>query len=110
VKRAVSDLDIGYPVAADNDHAIWRAFENQYWPAHYFADSRGRIRHHHCGEGGYDESEEVIQSLLAEAGAAVSSELVSVSAGGVQAPPDLAAVQSPEQPAPASCPASASIS
>ena len=59
---------IGYPVAIDNDYAIWRAFNNEYWPAHYFIDAKGRIRHHHFGEGDYDESEQVIQQLLAEAG------------------------------------------
>jgi cytochrome c biogenesis protein CcdA/thiol-disulfide isomerase/thioredoxin len=51
VKKAVSDLKIEYPVAVDNDYAIWRAFQNQYWPAHYFIDAQGRIRHHHFGEG-----------------------------------------------------------
>jgi len=97
VRRAVSDLGIGYPVAVDNDYAIWRAFKNQYWPAHYFIDGRGQIRHHHFGEGGYDESERVIQQLLQEAGAsAVSTDLVLVKAAGVEAAPDLAEVQSPE--------------
>ena len=62
------DLRIDYPVAIDNDYAIWRAFDNQYWPAHYFIDAQGRIRHHHFGEGEYAESEHVIQQLLAEAG------------------------------------------
>jgi cytochrome c biogenesis protein CcdA/thiol-disulfide isomerase/thioredoxin len=57
VRTAISDLKIGYPVAIDNDYAIWRAFNNQYWPAHYFIDAEGRIRHHHFGEGDYAESE-----------------------------------------------------
>ena len=70
VKKAVTDLEIVYPVAIDNDYAIWRAFRNQYWPAHYFVDAQGRIRHHHFGEGEYEESERVIQQLLAEAGSA----------------------------------------
>jgi len=97
VRRAVSDLGIGYPVAVDNDYAIWRAFKNQYWPAHYFVDAKGQIRHHHFGEGGYDESERVIQQLLQEAGTtAVSTDLVSVKAAGVEAAPDLSEVQSPE--------------
>ena len=52
--RRVADLKIAYPVAIDNDYAIWRAFDNQYWPAHYFIDAEGRIRHHHFGEGDYD--------------------------------------------------------
>ncbi|MGC2397559.1 MAG: cytochrome c biogenesis protein DipZ, partial [Rhodomicrobium sp.] len=68
VKNAVADLKIGYPVAIDSNYAIWRAFGNQYWPAHYFIDAEGRIRHHHFGEGDYGESERIIQTLLQEAG------------------------------------------
>ena len=68
VRRRSPISQITYPVAIDNDYAIWRAFNNQYWPAHYFIDAQGRIRHHHFGEGDYDESERVIQQLLAEAG------------------------------------------
>jgi len=97
VKRAVSDLHIGYPVAIDNDYAIWGAFDNRYWPAHYFVDAQGRIRHHHFGEGGYDESERVIQELLAEAGkTALPTGLVSVNASGVERPADEEEVASPE--------------
>src|SRR5262249_26481282 len=68
VERAVHDLGVTYPVAVDNDYAIWRAFNNEYWPAHYFVDAKGQIRGHHFGEGGYDESEQLIRTLLAEAG------------------------------------------
>ena len=68
VRRAMGDLGITYPVALDNSLAIWQAFNNQYWPAHYFIDAQGRIRHHHFGEGEYDRSEEVIRQLLREAG------------------------------------------
>jgi len=68
VERAVRDLGIDYPVAIDNDYAIWRAFANRYWPAHYFIDARGRVRYHHFGEGKYEESEQVIRQLLSEAG------------------------------------------
>ena len=68
VRKAVADLGIHYPVALDNDYAIWRAFQNNYWPAHYFIDAQGRIRAHHFGEGDYDDSERVIRQLLAEAG------------------------------------------
>ncbi|MBN8726787.1 MAG: cytochrome c biogenesis protein DipZ [Xanthomonadales bacterium] len=68
VAAAVRRLGIDYPVALDADYAIWRAFGNQYWPAHYFVDARGRIRHHHFGEGDYAASEDVIRRLLAEAG------------------------------------------
>jgi thiol-disulfide isomerase/thioredoxin len=97
VKKAVADLKIGYPVAIDNDYAIWRAFKNQYWPAHYFIDAGGRIRHHHFGEGEYDESERVIQQLLAEAGKGnVPADLVAVNASGAEAAPDMNDVQSPE--------------
>ncbi|HEY6256547.1 MAG TPA: cytochrome c biogenesis protein DipZ [Xanthobacteraceae bacterium] len=97
VRRAVSDLKIGYPVAVDDDYAIWRSFSNQYWPAHYFIDARGQIRHHHFGEGEYDESERVIQQLLAEAGSAgVASDLVAVNASGVEAASDVSDVRSPE--------------
>ena len=97
VRGAAADLDIAYPVAVDNDYAIWRAFNNRYWPAHYFIDAEGRIRHHHFGEGGYEQSERVIQKLLAEAGAkAVSDGVVSVDATGAQAASNMADVLSPE--------------
>jgi cytochrome c biogenesis protein CcdA/thiol-disulfide isomerase/thioredoxin len=68
VERAVRDLKITYPVAVDNNYAIWRAFNNEYWPAHYFIDAQGHIRGHHFGEGGYEESEKTIRELLTEAG------------------------------------------
>jgi thiol-disulfide isomerase/thioredoxin len=68
VRREIADLGIEYPVAVDNDYALWRAFSNQYWPAHYFVDAIGNIRHTHFGEGEYERSERVIQQLLAEAG------------------------------------------
>jgi thiol-disulfide isomerase/thioredoxin len=97
VRKAVSDLKIEYPVAVDNNYAIWRAFKNEYWPAHYFIDAKSQIRHHHFGEGGYEESERVIQQLLAEAGTkTVSTGLVAVNAAGVEAAPDLTDVESPE--------------
>ncbi|MEW7858965.1 cytochrome c biogenesis protein DipZ [Pseudomonas chlororaphis] len=67
VKTQVRKLDIGYPVAIDNDYAIWRAFDNQYWPAHYFIDARGQVRYSHFGEGSYETQEQVIQQLLREA-------------------------------------------
>jgi cytochrome c biogenesis protein CcdA/thiol-disulfide isomerase/thioredoxin len=97
VRKAIADLQIRYPVAVDNSYAIWRAFENQYWPAHYFIDATGRIRHHHFGEGGYDESEQVIQRLLAEAGrTTVPAGIVAVNASGAQTASSEADVQSPE--------------
>ena len=89
VRRAVTQMRIGYPIAIDNDYAIWRAFNNHYWPALYFIDARGRIRQHHFGEGEYERSEMTIQQLLAEAGAGGTGEgLVSVDASGVEAAAD----------------------
>ena len=97
VTQAMKDLGITYPVAIDNNYKIWRAFNNQYWPAHYFADANGQIRYHHFGEGDYAESERVIQQLLREAGAQnVAGGLIDVDAKGVQQAPDLNTVQSPE--------------
>jgi hypothetical protein len=96
VKTAVADLKIAYPVAIDNDYAIWRGFNNNFWPAHYFIDAKGRIRHHAFGEGDYAESERVIQQLLAEAGKTASSDLVSVKATGAEAAADMIDIQSPE--------------
>jgi cytochrome c biogenesis protein CcdA/thiol-disulfide isomerase/thioredoxin len=97
VQAAVADLKINYPVAIDNDYAIWRAFDNEYWPAHYFIDAQGRRRYHHFGEGHYDESERVIQLLLAEAGdKSYSPGLVSVHATGAEAAPSMTETQSPE--------------
>jgi thiol-disulfide isomerase/thioredoxin len=97
VRRAVQDMRVDYPVAIDNDYAVWEAFANHYWPALYFADAEGRIRHHHFGEGEYQQSEMVIQQLLAEAGlAGAGHELVSVDARGAEAPADWAALRSAE--------------
>jgi thiol-disulfide isomerase/thioredoxin len=97
VRRAVQDMNIGYPVALDSDYAVWDAFGNHYWPALYFADAQGRIRHHHFGEGEYRQSEMVIQQLLAEAGAdGINLEPVTVDARGIEAPADWASLRSPE--------------
>jgi thiol-disulfide isomerase/thioredoxin len=97
VRAAVSDLHIGYPVAIDNDYQIWRAFDNQYWPAHYFIDAQGRMRYDHFGEGEYDQSERVIQQLLAEAGdGGFSTDVVAVTASGAEAASDSPDVKSPE--------------
>jgi len=97
VRRAAKEMRVTYTVALDSDYAIWRAFKNQYWPALYFADARGRVRHHHFGEGEYEQSERVIQQLLAEAGAGgVGRELVSVEARGVEAAADWDSLKSPE--------------
>jgi hypothetical protein len=97
VRAAVADLKIGYPVAIENDYAIWRAFNNQYWPAHYFIDAQGNIRHHHFGEGDYEDSEHTIQQLLAEAGrTGVAADVVAVKASGAEAASDMSNVGSPE--------------
>jgi len=97
VKRAVRDLKIDYPVAVDSDFKLWRAFDNQYWPAHYFIDTQGRIRHHHFGEGEYAESEHVIQQLLAETGNKdIAKGVVSITATGAEAAADAGNVKSPE--------------
>jgi cytochrome c biogenesis protein CcdA/thiol-disulfide isomerase/thioredoxin len=86
VKRALNDLVISYPVALDNNYKIWEAFNNRYWPADYLIDVKGRIRHHHFGEGGYEESEREIQALLGERDGALSpSELVKVAGTGAEA-------------------------
>ena len=96
VRREVRNLGLSYPVAVDNDYALWRAFGNQYWPAHYFVDAKGDIRHTHFGEGEYDESERVIQQLLAEAGASTPSGFVTPAADGAALAADDLHVLSPE--------------
>lgn len=96
VRRNVERLGVTYPVALDNDYAIWRAFRNNYWPAHYFIDAQGRIRHHHFGEGDYEGSERVIQQLLKEAGAQVDASTVQVKTAGAEMAADFAQVASPE--------------
>jgi thiol-disulfide isomerase/thioredoxin len=97
VRRAVKDMKIDYPVAVDNEHLIWRAFNNQYWPALYFIDAQGRVRHHHFGEGSYEQSEMIIQQLLIEAGAMdLSREPTSVDGGGIEAAADWRSLRSGE--------------
>jgi len=89
IREAVESMGIGFPVAVDSDYAVWQAFANHYWPALYFVDATGRIRHHVFGEGDYDVSEQVIRQLLTEAGADVAGQpLVSVVPAGVEAPAD----------------------
>jgi len=97
VRRAAKELRVDYPIAVDNEHAIWRAFDNQYWPALYFVDAKGQIRHHKFGEGGYQESERVIQQLLAEAGqGGMPENVVSVAGRGAEAAADWGSLESPE--------------
>ena len=96
VRHAVKDRTVGYPVALDNDYAVWRAFDNYYWPALYLADALGQVRYHHYGEGEYRQSEMVIQQLLAEAGSGGDREPVSPDASGLEAAADWATLRSPE--------------
>src|SRR6266849_6971748 len=89
VRRAAKDMRVAYPIAIDNDYAIWYAFDNRYWPALYLVDAQGHLRYHHFGEGQYEQSEMMIQHVLAEAGiGGIDDELVSVDASGVEAPAD----------------------
>jgi cytochrome c biogenesis protein CcdA/thiol-disulfide isomerase/thioredoxin len=97
VRKAVKELGIAYPVAMDNDYAIWRNFDNEYWPADYFIDASGHIRHHEFGEGDYDDSEKWIRDLLEEAHRQPLPDSASnVAATGTEAPPDSDDVKSPE--------------
>jgi thiol-disulfide isomerase/thioredoxin len=97
VRRAIKDLGVDYPVAVDSDYGIWTAFDNHYWPALYFVDAQGQIRHHRFGEGDYEQSEMILQQLLTDAGTGgIDQDLVSVDATGVEAAADWASLRSPE--------------
>ncbi|MFL5701930.1 MAG: redoxin domain-containing protein [Ktedonobacteraceae bacterium] len=97
VRRAARDMRVAYPIAIDNDYAIWRAFTNHYWLALYVADAQGHLRYHHFGEGAYEQSEKVLQHLLAEVGiGGFDHELVSVDARGAEAAADWGSLRSPE--------------
>jgi hypothetical protein len=97
VKEMLGEMRIEYPIALDNRYAVWDAFANHYWPALYFIDAAGRIRHHQFGEGDYERSEQVIQQLLAEAGAVnVGPDLVSVAGTGAEAEAAWLDLRSPE--------------
>jgi thiol-disulfide isomerase/thioredoxin len=97
VRPALEGMGVDYPIAMDNDFAVWRAFDNNAWPALYFIDDEGRIRHHHLGEEDYERSERVIQQLLTEAGFdGVHQELVSPEIAGVEAAADWETLGSPE--------------
>jgi hypothetical protein len=91
VEQATGERDIDYPVALDNDYAIWNAFDNHYWPALYFVDREGAVRDHHFGEGRYERSERVIQELLG-----IEREVVPVEALGVEAQADWDSLRTPE--------------
>jgi thiol-disulfide isomerase/thioredoxin len=97
VRRAAKDMKVSYPIAIDNDYAIWDAFDNHYWPALYLVDAQGHIRSHHFGEGAYEQSEMMIQHVLAEAGiGGIDDELVSVDASGAEAAADWESLRSAE--------------
>ncbi|NLS16510.1 cytochrome c biogenesis protein DipZ [Rhizobium sp. P40RR-XXII] len=97
VKKAIADFQIGYPVAIDNDYRIWRAFENNYWPALYLIDAKGQVRYQHFGEGNYRQTEQAIQDLLRDAGSnMVQSGPVVPDARGAEASPDLSHMRSGE--------------
>jgi thiol-disulfide isomerase/thioredoxin len=96
VKNAVFDLKVAYPIPIDSKHSIWEAFHNENWPANYFIDGKGRIRYHHFGEGEYEKSERVFQTLLRENGATgLDESTVRITADGAEAPPS-DDVRSPE--------------
>jgi len=97
VRRAAKDMGVDYPIAIDSGYAVWRAFKNNYWPALYFVDAQGHIRHHQFGEGKYDQSERVIQRLLSGAGhRGIGQELVAVEARGAEVAADWGSLKSPE--------------
>ena len=97
IRSALGGMGVDYPIAVDNDFAVWRAFDNAYWPALYFVDAGGRIRHHHFGEEEYERSERVIQRLLVEAGSDdVDEDLVPVEPAGIYLAADWTTLGSPE--------------
>src|SRR5687767_9337949 len=97
IRRSINDMQIDFPIAIDNNYAIWKGFNNHYWPAFYFIDTKGNTRHHQFGEGAYEQSERMIQQLLTEAGAKdIDHDPVSTNASGSEAAADWSNLQSPE--------------
>jgi thiol-disulfide isomerase/thioredoxin len=96
VRWAAKEMDVRYPIAVDSDYGVWRAFDNNYWPAVYVADVNGRIRYHHFGEGAYDEAEKVIRRLLSESGRTTDNQLVKVAPRGLEVAADYGTLRSPE--------------
>ena len=97
VRRASKEMMVDFPIATDNDYAVWQAFDNHYWPALYFIDAQGQIRHHEFGEGNYEQSERIIQQLLTEAGNKnVSTDLVTGEAQGIEVAADWSNLRSGE--------------
>jgi thiol-disulfide isomerase/thioredoxin len=96
VRRFADEMGIEYPVAIDNDRAIWRGFANHYWPALYFVDAAGRVREHHFGEGKYEQSETTIRQLLGDAGYRIDRPRAAIEARGVEVGADWGSLKSPE--------------
>ena len=96
VRWALKEMDVNYPIAVDSKYGVWKAFDNNYWPAIYIADANGRLRYHHFGEGSYGETEKVIQRLLKDAGRTVDGELVNVNPRGLELAADYGTLRSGE--------------
>ena len=97
VRWAIQDMKIDYPVAIDNNYAVWNAFNNEYWPALYFIDAKGHVRHHQFGEGEYQQCEAILQQLLKEAGnGGIGQDLVSVDPRGAEVPANVSSLRTPE--------------
>ena len=96
IRWALKAMDVRYPIAVDSDYGVWRAFDNNYWPAVYIADANGRIRYHHFGEEAYTDQERVIQKLLSESGRKIDNQLVKVTRRGLEVAADFGHLRSPE--------------
>jgi thiol-disulfide isomerase/thioredoxin len=97
VRWAIQDMKIDYPVAIDNNYAVWNAFNNEYWPALYFIDAKGHVRHHQFGEGEYQRCEAILQQLLKESdNGGIGQDLVSVDPRGAEVPADVSSLRTPE--------------
>lgn len=96
VRWAAKEMDVSYAIAVDSNYGVWRAFNNNYWPAVYIADVNGRIRFHHFGESAYGDTEKVIQRLLSESGHATDNQLVKVNPRGLEVAADFGTLRSPE--------------
>ena len=96
VRWAAKEMDVNYPIAVDSNYGVWRAFDNNYWPAVYIADVNGRIRFHHFGESAYDDTERVIQRLLSKSGRTTDNQLVKVNPRGLEVAADFGTLRSPE--------------
>lgn len=96
IRAEATRLMVDYPIAIDDDYAVWNAFDNRYWPALYALDAHGHLRYHHFGEGAYEETERALQRLLTDAGAPADDGLVDVDPSGVEAAADWETLESPE--------------